>query len=89
MQIQFDPQKDVLNRQKHGVSLAEAENIEWDTLWGFEDDRFNYSELRMIGFGYIGLRLYCVVYTELNEELWRIISLRLATRKEVERYAQA
>ena len=89
MQIQFDPQKDVLNRQKHGVSLAEAENIEWDTLWGFEDDRFNYGELRMIGFGYIGLRLYCVVYTELNEGLWRIISLRLATRKEVERYAQA
>lgn len=89
MKIEFDPHKNMLNRQKHGVSLAEAKNIEWDTLWAFEDDRFNYSELRMIGFAYIGLRLYCVVYTELDEEFWRIISLRLATRHEVERYAEA
>lgn len=89
MQIEFDPKKDTLNRKKHGMTLAEAVNLEWDTLWSFEDDRFDYGEMRMIGFAYIGLRLYCVVYTEPDDTTWRVISLRLATKREVELYAKA
>lgn len=89
MLIEFDPNKDLLNRKKHGISLAEAANLELDTLWAYEDDRFNYGEIRMVGFAYIGLGLYCVVYTEVDEETWRIISLRSATKREVELYAKA
>jgi hypothetical protein len=88
MQIEFDPRKDAINFQKHGVSLADAEHLEWDTLWTFEDDRFNYGEMRMVGFGYIGMRLYCIVYSEIDDDTWRVISLRLATKREVEYYAQ-
>ena len=72
MQIEYDPHKDALNLKKHGISLAEIVNMEWDTLWSFEDDRFSYGERRMMGFGYIGMRLYCVIYTELEDDTWRV-----------------
>ena len=42
----------------------------------------------MIGLAYIGLRLYLVVYVD-RDEGRRIISLRKANRREVNRYAQA
>jgi uncharacterized protein (DUF4415 family) len=41
----------------------------------FEDQRKDYGEARMIGYGY--LRLYCEAYTDRGEER-RIISLRKA-----------
>lgn len=89
MQIEFDPHKDASNLKKHGIALSEAEKLEWDTLWALEDDRFRYEEQRMIGFAYMGLRLYCVVYSEVDEQTYRIISLRLATKAEIKRYAEA
>jgi uncharacterized DUF497 family protein len=88
MDIEFDPTKDATNLAKHGLSLAEAERIEWDTLWAMPDERRNYGETRMIGLAYIGLRLFCVVYTD-RDEVRRIISLRKANSREVERYAKA
>jgi hypothetical protein len=88
MKTAFDPAKDASNITKHGMSLAEAVNIEWDTLWAFEDDRADYGEVRMIGFAYIGLRLHCVVYTDRGDTR-RIISLRKANSREEKRYAAA
>ena len=41
----------------------------------------------MIGLGYIGDRLFNVVFVDHNEE-YRIISLRKANQREVKRYAQ-
>ncbi len=86
MELTFDHAKDAINRAKHGVSLAEAEKIEWETLWAIEDDRQDYGEVRMIGFAYIGARLHCVVYTDRGKTR-RIISLRKANPKEMRRYA--
>jgi len=88
MEIEFDPAKDDINLAKHGVSLSEAENIEWETLWARPDGRREYEELREVGFAYIGLRLYCVVYTD-RAEARRIISLRKANTREIKRYAEA
>ena len=88
MRLSFDSSKDAANIAKHGVSLAEAEGIEWDTLWAFEDERRDYGETRMVGYAYIGLRLYCVVFTDRGDER-RIISLRKANSREVKRYAEA
>lgn len=88
MEITFDPAKDSVNIAKHGMSLAQAEEIEWDTLYAVPDTRHAYGEDRMIGLAYIGLRLYLVVYVD-RDEGRRIISLRKANRREVNRYAQA
>lgn len=85
MEITYDPAKDAANQAKHGVSLALAAKLEWDTLWAEQDSRFAYREARMIGYALIGTRLYCVVFTERGEEC-RIISLRKANPREVRRY---
>lgn len=88
MEITFDPFKDEINCAKHGVSLAMAVHIEWDSLYVVPDIRWQYREQRMVGIGYLGLRLYVVVYVD-RDEVRRIISLRKANRREVNNYAQA
>jgi uncharacterized DUF497 family protein len=88
MLITFDPAKDESNLAKHGVSLAESAMVEWETLYAFEDDRKEYGEIRVRGYAYIGLRLYCVVYVD-RDNARRIISLRKANQREVQHYAEA
>jgi len=86
MKMEFDPGKDAINTAKHGVSLKDAAMLEWDYVWATEDARNDYGERRMIGYGPIGSRVYCVVYTERGETR-RVISLRKANRREVRLYA--
>jgi uncharacterized protein len=87
MPIVFDPHKDSVNYQKHGVSLAEADRFEWDTAVVWADLRQDYGENRHIAIGYIGLRLYVLVFVEREPET-RIISLRKANQREIKRYAE-
>lgn len=87
MEITFDLAKDASNRAKHGVSLADAAGLEWDSALTWPDERRDYGEARMAGIGYIGLRLYCVVFVD-RDEGRRIISLRKANSREVQRYAE-
>lgn len=52
------------------------------------DDREDYGEDRWIGIGLLSGRVVVVVYTELEEEIVRIISLRKALTHERRRYEQ-
>jgi uncharacterized DUF497 family protein len=86
--ITFDPAKDTKNAAKHGgMSLAEAVEFEWDEALTWPDLRRDYGELRMAGLGYIGNRLCSVVFVDRGEER-RVISLRKANQREVQRYAK-
>lgn len=87
MKIAFDPAKDASNEAKHGVSLALAADFEWESSVVWMDERKDYGEPRMCAIGYIGLRLYCMVFVE-RSGARRIISLRKANQREVQRYAQ-
>lgn len=87
MEITFDSAKDTSNVRKHGVSLALASDFEWDEALIWEDLRREYGEPRMVSLGYIDLRLYCVVYVDRKDER-RVISLRKANSREVNRYAE-
>ena len=87
MRITFDLTKDSLNVAKHSVSLAEAEGLEWETVMSMPDVRRDYGELREIGYGLIGDRLYCVVFVQRDNAL-HIISLRKANSREVRNYVQ-
>ncbi|MGB7180709.1 MAG: BrnT family toxin [Burkholderiaceae bacterium] len=88
MEIEFDPVKDRENRAKHGVSLALAEELDWDAALVWIDDRFEYGELRMIALAPETETLYYVAFVEI-EEVRRIISLRRATRREVSHYVES
>ncbi|HEU4845252.1 MAG TPA: BrnT family toxin [Burkholderiaceae bacterium] len=87
MEITFDPEKDKLNRRKHGISLARAEDFEWGTAVSWSDQRFDYGELRTCAIGLIGASLYFLVYVESDEDV-RVNSLRKANAKEEQRYVR-
>ncbi len=87
--IAFDPGKDASNQAKHGVSLALANRLEWDTLLCKPDTRRDYGEARQIGYAIAGERLFCVVFVDRPEGApteRRIISLRKANIREVKSY---
>ena len=81
MKLIFDDAKDRANQSKHGLSLSEAEKLEWDDALIWQDTRRDYGEPRMVALGAIGERLCCVVYVD-REDARRIISLRKANNKE-------
>jgi len=85
MRTTFDEAKDALNNRKHGVSLSEAEKLEWDDALIWQDTRRDYGEARMVALCAIGERLYCVVYVDRNDAR-RVISLRKANNKEKKLY---
>ena len=82
MGLTFDTTKDQTNIAKDGVSLALAAQIDWSEVVSRPDTRCDYKELREVGFGLIGDRLYCVVFTQRGES-FHIISLRKANRREI------
>lgn len=73
MKITFNPAKDAINQEKHGVSLSDGTRLEWDTALFWPDTRKDYGEDRVSGLVLIGTRLYCVVFTD-RGEMRRIIS---------------
>ena len=87
MNCEFDPAKDESNRDKHGLSLAVADDFEWESALVREDVRQQYAEQRFEAIGYIGLRLHVMVYC-LRGDAIRVISLRKANAREVKRYAE-
>ena len=88
MQIEFDPAKDRVNFEKHGVSLAMAVELDWDAALEWVDDRFEYNETRMIALVPKAEILYYVAFVD-RGEVSRIISLRRANRREVKHYVQS
>jgi len=92
MRMKFDPAKDAANLAKHGISLNEAVGFEWGTAVVWPDMRRDYGEPRMVALGYIGLRIMALVFVDRPPEKpteRRIISLRKANTREVNRYAEA
>ncbi len=87
MRIEFDPAKDAANKAKHGLSLALAADLEWDSALVWTDDRKEYGETRQSALALIGQRLYFVAYVDRGQTR-RAISLRKANIREVTHYAE-
>ena len=88
MQIDFDPDKDRLNRTQHDLSLEFARKLIWEEALVWVDSRFEYDEIGMIGLVPEGNTLYYVAFVD-RDEIRRVISLRYAERKEVNHYAKS
>lgn len=86
MLFEFDPDKDALNRMKHGLGLAEAERLDWDAADIFRDNlAYAGGEVRYIAFAPLDGRLHAVWFTW-RDNICRVIGIRKANRKEVRRY---
>lgn len=86
--IEVDPAKDAVNRRKHGVAVAAAAILFDGPILRQPDDRFDYGEERWPAVGRIGDQVFTACYT-MRGRMYRIISLRRASRKERQAYAQA
>lgn len=87
MEITYDPAKDAANVEKHGVTLALAAKLEWDSALVWPDTRQNYGEPRQSALALLGARVYFVAFVD-RADGRRIISLRKANDREEIRYAK-
>jgi uncharacterized protein len=84
-EIEFDPNKDGLSLAKHGISLGQAVEFDWETAQIKEDIRFIYAEKRYEATGWLGDRLYVVIYCK-RAAATRVISVRKANDREFDEY---
>lgn len=82
---EWDEAKRKSNIARHGVDFTTVERFDWETAIINPDNRT--SEPRWVAYGFIGVRLYVVVFTERGDNI-RIISLRKANRREEKHYGQ-
>jgi uncharacterized protein len=90
MTFEWDEQKAADNAQKHGITFEEASTAFGDPLSVTIDDP-DHSEAEdrfvLLGMSHTG-RLVVVVHTDRDDHI-RLISARLATRRERRDYEQA
>ena len=90
VRLEWDPTKNARNVRKHGVSFEEAATLftagsGWLDL---DDEAHSGDEMRYRAIGPIARGIVVVVYVERDEDVFRIISARLATPSERRLYAE-
>ncbi len=85
MDFGWDESKRAANLAKHGVDFAEVEGFDWSAALVRADLRTDYGEVRLVAMAPIGDRLHVLVFTIRRRDL-RVISLRRASTKELDRY---
>lgn len=83
MEIEFDPAKDLQNRDKHGISLARSGDLE--IYAQVPDDRYDEPRYRL--YGLIDDLWYCLAATDRGDRV-RAISLRRAHQEEIMLYVR-
>lgn len=84
MRFDWDPDKDKINRAKHGLSLADSTELFKSGVDYLEiyDEGHSEHEDRFIAVGPIKRGVIVVAYTEREDEVLRLLSARMATRNE-------
>ena len=83
MQFTWREKKRQLNLKDHGFDFVDAPRVFEGPTFTFEDDRFEYDEMRFVTLGFLAGVAVSIVHTETENEI-HIISFRKATRGEVE-----
>jgi uncharacterized DUF497 family protein len=83
----WDEAKRAINIAKHGLDFASMEFFAWDLAIVRADLRHHYGEVRLIATAPLAGRIAVLVYT-IRERALRIISLRHASDREIDRYAK-
>ena len=87
MKYQWEKNKAASNLQKHGIEFADAVSVFSDDLAiSIPDNRFDEDRFVTIGMDAFG-RILVVVFTWRSEDI-RLISARLAERRERKQYEE-
>ena len=84
MEFEFDTQKSVANKAKHGIDFVEAQAL-WDDPDLIEIPARTSDEPRFLVIGKIEGKLWSAIFTYRNEQI-RLISIRRSRREEVAIY---
>lgn len=86
MRFEWDPEKNKANREKHGLTFEEATELFKSGIEYLEiyDEEHSEQEDRFIAVGLINRGVIVVAYTERDDEVLRIMSARMANKKERE-----
>ncbi len=76
------------NLEKHALDFERAAQVFAGVTYTFEDDRFDYPEIRFMTLGLLEGTPVAIVHTETTNEI-RIISFRRATAREAALYYRA
>jgi len=85
MYIEYDETKNADNVERRGLSFELVRQFEWLGAHIEPDTRRDYGEPRFLVTGFIGERLYRMVFTPRGDKV-RVISLRRANQRERKRY---
>ena len=83
--FEWDPEKEILNVQKHGIDFTTASRIWHGPVLERIDDRQGYGEVRYQAFGVAADRILTVILTW-RGEVRRLISARRSNRREQRLY---
>jgi uncharacterized DUF497 family protein len=81
MRFSWSESKRQLNLQQHGLDFVDAPRVFDGPTYTYEDDRFDYSERRLVTLGLLEELVVSIVHTE-TTRLIRIISFRKVTKHE-------
>jgi uncharacterized protein len=84
VKVEWDESKNLANRRKHGLSFEEAAELfasGTDYLEIFDEAHSEFED-RFIAIGSVARGLVLVVWTERDDDVYRIISARWANERE-------
>ena len=87
MEITYDQPKNLYNINNRNLSFEEVVHFDFETANYTIDKRKDYGEIRRRAIGYLGNRLYALIFTETRNGI-RVISFRKANKREVIKYEQ-
>lgn len=82
MKIEYDPNKNITNIEKHGISFEQARLFDLENAIIEQDERCDYGEPRFNAFGFIAERMHVLTFV-IRHSTVRIISLRKANKREI------
>ena len=85
--ISFDPYKRTATLAHRGLDFADAAKVFAGAVLEYEDDRFDYGEVRTISVGMLYGTVVVIVSTDRGDTR-HIISMRKATRSEQDEYVR-
>jgi len=85
IEFEWDEAKRWANIKKHGLDFADALEFDWEGLVARPDLRRDYGESRVIAFAKFRDRVHVIIYADRGGRR-RLISFRVANRREAKRY---